>query len=212
MCRQPFPPSGSPPDLSIFCCNICQDLCHDPVVTFCGHIFCWPCLYVSASTHSIPFENIQHCPVCNNNVGDGIVPIYSCGKSSDIQFLAEKFPGTQIPSRPSTPSLERLPGALSQGPALYNVSRNSHRPLHIVRTGSARSGIINPGHSKAVVILYLLLSLFMSFLPSSVRNAIGRYTLITFPIQRRYINEKQFVLHWGFICFGIFATVGFLIC
>ncbi|KAH7365774.1 hypothetical protein KP509_18G045300 [Ceratopteris richardii] len=126
MFRRSFPVSGSPSDLSIFCCNICQELCYDPVVTFCGHIFCWPCLYVSASTHAFPFKNIQLRPVYKKNAGDRTIPIYSCAKSSNIQFLAENFPGTQIPSRTGTPSLACSPGALAQGLALYNVSRNLH--------------------------------------------------------------------------------------
>lgn len=28
-----------------FECNICLELAQDPVVTLCGHLFCWPCLY-----------------------------------------------------------------------------------------------------------------------------------------------------------------------
>ncbi|KAL2523578.1 E3 ubiquitin-protein ligase RMA1 [Abeliophyllum distichum] len=28
-----------------FDCNICLDSAHDPVVTLCGHLYCWPCIY-----------------------------------------------------------------------------------------------------------------------------------------------------------------------
>lgn len=30
---------------SLFECNICLELARDPVVTLCGHLYCWPCLY-----------------------------------------------------------------------------------------------------------------------------------------------------------------------
>ena len=29
----------------LFECHICLELAHDPVVTLCGHLYCWPCLY-----------------------------------------------------------------------------------------------------------------------------------------------------------------------
>jgi zinc-RING finger domain len=28
-----------------FDCNICFDAARDPVVTQCGHLYCWPCLH-----------------------------------------------------------------------------------------------------------------------------------------------------------------------
>jgi hypothetical protein len=28
-----------------FECNICLELASQPVVTLCGHLYCWPCLY-----------------------------------------------------------------------------------------------------------------------------------------------------------------------
>lgn len=33
-------------DDSAFICNICLEITNkDPVVTQCGHLYCWPCLY-----------------------------------------------------------------------------------------------------------------------------------------------------------------------
>jgi E3 ubiquitin-protein ligase RNF5 len=29
----------------VFECNICLELASEPVVTLCGHLYCWPCLY-----------------------------------------------------------------------------------------------------------------------------------------------------------------------
>lgn len=33
------------PECSAFECNICYDVAESPVVTMCGHLYCWPCLY-----------------------------------------------------------------------------------------------------------------------------------------------------------------------
>ncbi|KAL2471792.1 RING/U-box superfamily protein [Abeliophyllum distichum] len=41
-----------------FECNICSDLAQDPIVTLCGHLFCWPCLYKWLHIHS----HSQECP------------------------------------------------------------------------------------------------------------------------------------------------------
>ncbi|KAL0405018.1 UNVERIFIED_CONTAM: E3 ubiquitin-protein ligase RMA3 [Sesamum radiatum] len=47
-----------------FDCNICLDLARDPVVTCCGHLFCWPCLYRWLHHHS----DAKECPVCKGEV------------------------------------------------------------------------------------------------------------------------------------------------
>ncbi|KAL3848858.1 hypothetical protein ACJIZ3_010740 [Penstemon smallii] len=42
-------------------CNICLDLVEDPMVTLCGHLYCWPCIYrwINFWDHQQP-----QCPVC----------------------------------------------------------------------------------------------------------------------------------------------------
>ena len=47
-------------DVGDFECNICFDLAQNPVVTLCGHLYCWPCLYQWLQGHSYSHE----CPVC----------------------------------------------------------------------------------------------------------------------------------------------------
>ncbi|KAL3353098.1 hypothetical protein AABB24_020871, partial [Solanum stoloniferum] len=43
-----------------FECNICLDVVHDPVVTLCGHLYCWPCIYKWIHFKTISSENIDN--------------------------------------------------------------------------------------------------------------------------------------------------------
>ncbi|PWA79060.1 zinc finger, RING/FYVE/PHD-type [Artemisia annua] len=94
-----------------FECNICLDSVQDPVVTLCGHLYCWPCIYKwiqHQKTSSETLENSNsHCPVCKTEVSEKtIVPLYgrsqimSHGTKEKGQTL-----GPVIPPRPSTPRL-----------------------------------------------------------------------------------------------------------
>ncbi|KAI5381809.1 hypothetical protein KIW84_UN0408 [Lathyrus oleraceus] len=63
----------------------------DPVITLCGHLFFWPCLYKWLHHRSHP----QECPVCKGVVGEEkLVPLYGKGRSVTD-------PRTEIPPRPS---------------------------------------------------------------------------------------------------------------
>lgn len=95
--------------VSNFECNICLEMAREPVVTSCGHLFCWVCLYRWLHVHSIAKE----CPVCKGEVTEtNITPIYGRGKG-DADSAAENESkigeeGEKIPPRPRAHRIEGL--------------------------------------------------------------------------------------------------------
>lgn len=84
-------------DAGDFECNICFDLAQDPIVTLCGHLFCWPCLYKWLHIHS----QSQECPVCKALIEEKkLVPLYGRGKTS-TDPRSKSIPGDNIPNRPA---------------------------------------------------------------------------------------------------------------
>ncbi|XVE96126.1 hypothetical protein REPUB_Repub02eG0194500 [Reevesia pubescens] len=82
-------------DGSFFDCNICLDLAREPVVTCCGHLFCWSCLYRWLHVHS----DAKECPICKGEVADKtLTPIYGRG---NIIHEPEEDSGLKIPPRPT---------------------------------------------------------------------------------------------------------------
>ena len=72
-------------------CPVCQSQLKSPVVTTCGHTFCWPCL----QSH---LENSRTCPVCSASCSkENIVPIYGQAEEADI---------SDIPPPPKQPTAE----------------------------------------------------------------------------------------------------------
>lgn len=54
-------------------CNICLETAAEPVVTYCGHLYCWPCLYRWLRSHA-------NCPVCKASVTrETVIPLYGRG-------------------------------------------------------------------------------------------------------------------------------------
>ncbi|KAK7314315.1 hypothetical protein VNO77_39531 [Canavalia gladiata] len=100
---------------NFFDCNICLDMARDPVLTCCGHLFCWPCFYLLAYVYS----NVKECPVCKGEVTEtGIIPIYgNPTASSNCELeLKLKVAGLRVPPRPTAPRIESFRQQLiSQG-------------------------------------------------------------------------------------------------
>ncbi|ONK71357.1 uncharacterized protein A4U43_C04F7670 [Asparagus officinalis] len=92
------PPQPSVSSAS-FDCNICLDFAVDPVVTLCGHLYCWPCIYKWLEMDNTT-DSTQHCPVCKASLSqDSLVPLYGRGHSTK-NSSHQTF--TNIPQRPNS--------------------------------------------------------------------------------------------------------------
>lgn len=61
-----------------FDCHICFEPAHEPIVTLCGHLYCWPCLH-----QWLLHSHFHECPVCKGVVNEEkLIPIYGRGKTS----------------------------------------------------------------------------------------------------------------------------------
>ncbi|KAH9758546.1 hypothetical protein WN944_008672 [Citrus x changshan-huyou] len=103
--QNPYSNNNSNSEAGNFECNICFDLAQDPIVTLCGHLFCWPCLYKWLHGHS----NYRECPVCKATIEEEkLVPLYGRGKSS-TDPRSKSIPGVNIPNRPTGQRPETAP-------------------------------------------------------------------------------------------------------
>ncbi|KAI4323341.1 hypothetical protein L6164_022955 [Bauhinia variegata] len=84
-------------------CNICLDMARDPILTCCGHLFCWPCFYQLSHSYS----NARECPVCRGEVTEtGIIPIYGNDTVSSSRKLELEEAGLRVPPRPNARRIE----------------------------------------------------------------------------------------------------------
>ncbi|KAG9287879.1 hypothetical protein G9A89_017474 [Geosiphon pyriformis] len=105
-------------DTSDFECNICFDTASSPVLTLCGHLYCWSCLHQWLEAQSQnPF-----CPVCKGGCGkDKVIPIYGRGKEPKDPRMNSDIPNRPPGQRPqhrrdqNQPGPQFFPGSHSTG-------------------------------------------------------------------------------------------------
>ncbi|KAL5572976.1 hypothetical protein UlMin_022573 [Ulmus minor] len=85
-----------------FECNICLDSANEPVVTHCGHLYCWPCIYKWLQVQNTSDELDQpNCPVCKANISHAsLIPLYGRGTSRSESDSKKLQLGLVIPRRP----------------------------------------------------------------------------------------------------------------
>lgn len=91
-----------------FDCSICLDFARDPVVTLCGHLYCWPCIYkwFDSQNVSLPPNELPKCPVCKAEISEKtMIPLYGRG----LSFSKPEQEADTIPPRPSASGIQHLP-------------------------------------------------------------------------------------------------------
>ncbi|KAL8491342.1 hypothetical protein ACS0TY_023101 [Phlomoides rotata] len=79
-----------------FICRICMHSVKEPVLTRCGHLYCWPCLYRW-------LEIAKKCPVCKRLIiaNQHVIPMYVTGDSLTDTSSVSVQGDIHIPERPS---------------------------------------------------------------------------------------------------------------
>ncbi|CAF2048384.1 unnamed protein product [Brassica napus] len=96
-------------DGNFFDCNICLDLSKEPVLTCCGHLYCWPCLF-----QWLNISDAKECPVCKGEVtAKTVTPIY--GRGNHKREVEESL-DTKIPMRPHAKRIESLRNTIQRSP------------------------------------------------------------------------------------------------
>ncbi|PSS24598.1 E3 ubiquitin-protein like [Actinidia chinensis var. chinensis] len=141
-----------------FDCNICLDFACDPVVTLCGHLYCWPCIYkwVHLQSSSVDSHDHPQCPVCKAEISPStVVPLYGRGNNSpnektDNEGKASSI-GVAVPPRPpacGTKALMTISQPRQQLP--YHNQRYSGyeedniSPPSVSLGGNTTMGVFNP--------------------------------------------------------------------
>lgn len=119
-----------------FDCSICLDFARDPVVTLCGHLYCWPCIYkwFDSQSASLASDERPQCPVCKAEISEKtMVPLYGRGQS-----LSEAGPeGKVIPPRPPACGIRGLADLFN--PEQQLPSPNSYQARHNTSYGEDSS-------------------------------------------------------------------------
>ncbi|GAM21617.1 hypothetical protein SAMD00019534_047920, partial [Acytostelium subglobosum LB1] len=97
-------------DDGMFECNICFDNVSEPVVTQCGHLFCWSCIF-----QWLQHNPSQQCPVCKAPVTEEkLIPIYGRGSNK-----TDPRKNRTIPQRPPGRPEQARPNANGRAPPYF---------------------------------------------------------------------------------------------
>ncbi|GAB4831196.1 hypothetical protein Ancab_005205 [Ancistrocladus abbreviatus] len=148
-----------------FDCNICLDFARDPVVTLCGHLYCWPCIYkwFHVQGASLASDEYPQCPVCKAEISDTtVVPLYGRGQTTNLPEREGKAlsRGTTIPPRPPACGTRALLNAASEPSQQlpyrnpYQGQRYYHHPYGSQEDVVSPSALFGQGSNTTANVLH----------------------------------------------------------
>ena len=145
-----------------YSCNICFEIAGNSVVTACGHLYCWSCLYQWLASPSQALAPM--CPVCKAGCDiSSLTPIYGRGNVVESQAVV-KVKHKQVstmhgnPSKPRSildewllphlhpPSLPVLPNGAPARPSAHPQPVRRTRKLNSFVTQAPQGGIFGTTH------------------------------------------------------------------
>lgn len=110
-----------------FECNICLEHVKDPVVTLCGHLYCWPCIYKWINSTSWEHNEKPECPICKSEISEStLVPLYGRGETTSSSEGEAHQDGNVVPPRPLGP--RSLDTATVSQPELEQAEAEAEAP------------------------------------------------------------------------------------
>ena len=206
-------PAGSQANESgCFDCNICLDTALDPVVTLCGHLFCWPCIYkwlhVQLSSLSTDHHRRNNCPVCKSNIAiTSLVPLYGRGMSSSVNSKEQDSESTVIPRRPAPSTTLNNP--IASEPSLnqtmsptFHSHRNQYSPRGFTTTEST-----DLANAVMMSFLYPVIGMFGDLVYTRIFGTFTNAIAQPYQSQRMMQREKSLNRVSIFFFFCIFLCL-----
>jgi len=170
-----------------FDCNICFDSAHDPVVTLCGHLYCWACIFkwLNVQSSSDPVRQ-QACPVCKADISQAaLIPLYCHGPSHTVFEL--KSPSSDfIPPRPSVRALHIHP---SSPRFLSNPFQSQFPAFHHRYLPTPNGNYTAPSSNLLSTTIASIINPTIGFLGELVHTRMfgsSNATLLTYPVPSSY--------------------------
>ncbi|KAJ8749406.1 hypothetical protein K2173_018899 [Erythroxylum novogranatense] len=206
-----------------FDCNICLDWVQDPVVTLCGHLYCWSCIYkwlhfhTSSSTQNLDnYKRQQQCPVCKAEISQAsLVPIFGRGQTTKPSKNTTPDLGLVIPRRPLGPvsqlNVPRLPSSGTISPNLTHQTRHYHSSAGSYRGSSeVGSDMLSPSIGMLREMLYSRVfcnsatNLYVSTNSSPLAQETSRTRRLLQQADRSLSRISFFLFCCAFLCLLLF--------